>query len=83
MLILSRKIDEVIIIGDAVRIKVLAVHDGQVKLGIDAPKDVKIFRAEVYEQIQRQNAQAMKTSKSAAQKAAGVLKKTHLKGKDN
>lgn len=80
MLILSRKIDEVITIGDAVRIKVLAVHDGQVKLGIDAPKDVKIFRAEVYEQIQRENAQAMKTSKVAAQKAAGMLKKTHLKG---
>lgn len=82
MLILSRKVDEVITIGDTIRIKVLAVHDGQVKLGIDAPKDVKVFRSEVYEQIQRQNAQAMKTSKSTAQKAAGLLKHVRRKSKD-
>lgn len=82
MLILSRKVDEVITIGDTIRIKVLAVHEGQVKLGIDAPKDVKVFRSEVYEQIQQQNTQAMKTSKSTAQKAAGLLKQVRRKSKD-
>ncbi len=82
MLILSRKVDEVITIGDTIRIKVLAVHEGQVKLGIDAPKDVKVFRSEVYELIQRQNMQAMKTSKSTAQKAAGLLKQVRRKSKD-
>ena len=41
MLVLSRKIDESIMIGDSVVIKVLSIQDGQVKIGIEAPKEVK------------------------------------------
>jgi carbon storage regulator len=76
MLILSRKIDEEIMIGDTVRIKVLAVHDGQVKIGIEAPKDIKVFRTEVYRMILQQNIEATKVTKAIVQKAANLLKKT-------
>lgn len=76
MLILSRKIDEEILIGDSIRIKVLAVHDGQVKIGIEAPKNVKVFRTEVYNLILQQNTEAVKASKATAQKVADALKKS-------
>lgn len=55
MLILTRKIEESIKIGDTITIKILSISDGQVKIGIDAPKDLKVHRTEVYEEIQRQN----------------------------
>lgn len=73
MLVLSRKFDESIMIGDSVVIKVLSIQDGQVKIGIEAPKDVRILRREIYEEIHRSNAQAAKASKSAAVKAAKLL----------
>ncbi len=73
MLVLSRKLDESIMIGDAVVIKVLSIQDGQVKIGIDAPKDVRILRREIYEEIHSSNIQAAKTSKGAAVKAAKML----------
>jgi carbon storage regulator len=73
MLVLSRKFDESIMIGDSVVIKVLAIQDGQVKIGIEAPKDVRILRREIYEEIHKSNAQAAKASKGAAMKAAKML----------
>ena len=54
MLILSRRIEEVIHIGDDVTIKILGIHHGQVRIGITAPDDVKIFRSEIYERIQKE-----------------------------
>ncbi|MBW7886907.1 MAG: carbon storage regulator CsrA [Bacteroidetes bacterium] len=74
MLILSRKIEEVIKIGDTISIKVLGVQDGQVRLGIEAPKEIKIFRAEVYEQIQQQNKEAAQTSKEVLSSTIKFLK---------
>ncbi len=55
MLILSRKKDESIIIGDNISISVVDIKGDQVKLGINAPNDVKVFRQEVYEAIQEEN----------------------------
>lgn len=55
MLILSRKKDEKVMIGEAVEISILEIRGDQVKLGISAPKDVKVYRMEVYEEILRQN----------------------------
>lgn len=52
MLILTRRISESIIIGDDVKITVLGVKGNQVRLGIDAPKDVTVHREEIYERIQ-------------------------------
>ncbi|WP_249650523.1 carbon storage regulator CsrA [Lysinibacillus sp. D4A3_S15] len=55
MLVLSRKKDESIMIGDQIEIKILAVEGEQIKLGIVAPKTVKVHRSEVFEAIQAQN----------------------------
>jgi carbon storage regulator len=52
MLILTRKVGEMIRIGDAVVIRVLEVRGSQVRLGVDAPADVRIYREEVYRAAQ-------------------------------
>lgn len=61
MLILSRKKGEAIKIGDDIEIKVVAISGDQVKIGIDAPKHIEVYRQELYEQIQLENKQAAKT----------------------
>mgnify|MGYP001592480271 FL=1 len=76
MLILSRKLNEAIQIGDNIRLKVLHIRDGQVKIGIEAPNDVKIYRAEIYSEIEKQNVLAAQANKGAVLKAAGLLSKT-------
>ncbi|MDP9025229.1 MAG: carbon storage regulator CsrA [Candidatus Eremiobacteraeota bacterium] len=58
MLVLSRKINQSIMIGDNVRIVVVAVDRDQVKLGIEAPRDLSVHRSEIYEEIQRANQSA-------------------------
>lgn len=62
MLVLSRKKDESIMIGDHIEVKVLAVEGDQVKLGIVAPQSVKVHRSEIFASIQQQNADALKIS---------------------
>mgnify|MGYP000244664440 FL=1 len=52
MLVLSRGVEEEIIIGDNTKIKVLGINNGKVSLGFDAPKDVQIHRKEIYQRIQ-------------------------------
>jgi carbon storage regulator len=58
MLVLSRKLNESIMIGDQIEIVVLDVREGSVRLGIKAPRDVSIHRQEVYAEIRQQNALA-------------------------
>ena len=58
MLILTRKLGEVVRIGDEVTVRVLEVRGNQVRLGIDAPAEVRIFREEIYRAICRENEQA-------------------------
>ena len=55
MLVLSRKINQSIMIGDDIRIVVVGVDRDQVKLGIEAPRAVSVHRSEIYEEIQRSN----------------------------
>ena len=62
MLVLSRKKTESIMIGDHIEVKILAVEGDQVKLGIVAPKSVKVHRSEVFKAIQQQNKEALNTS---------------------
>ncbi|WAA09790.1 carbon storage regulator CsrA [Fervidibacillus albus] len=58
MLILSRKTGEAIQIGDDIEIRIVSVKGDQVKLGIDAPKHVEIYRKEIVDEIQKENQQA-------------------------
>ena len=58
MLVLTRKLGENIRIGDTVKITVLEVRSGQVKLGIEAPPEVKVHREEIYARIQEENRRA-------------------------
>ena len=83
MLILSRKAEEVITIGDNVKIKIVSIQPGSVKIGIDAPKELKIYRAEIYEEIQKQNAQAARARNDSVARAAELLakKQTSMKEK--
>ena len=55
MLILTRRVGETLIIGDDVNVTVLGVKGNQVRLGINAPKDVSVHREEVFERIRSEN----------------------------
>lgn len=61
MLVLTRKINESITIGNDITVQVLGVRGGQVRLGIKAPKETPVNRTEVYESIQRENREAART----------------------
>jgi len=58
MLVLSRKLNQAIMVGDNVRIVVVSVDRDQVKLGIDAPREIPVHRSEVFDEIQKANRQA-------------------------
>lgn len=61
MLILNRKIGESIILDDKIEIKILEVQDGKIKIGIEAPKEVTIFRKEVYEAVIEENQKSIES----------------------
>ncbi len=54
MLILTRRIGETLMVGDDVSITVLGVKGNQVRVGVNAPKDIAVHREEIYERIQRE-----------------------------
>jgi len=62
MLILSRKVDEKVVIGDDITISIIEIRGDQVRIGIDAPKKVKVFRQEVYDAIKAENKAALKSA---------------------
>ncbi|MFZ5996151.1 MAG: carbon storage regulator CsrA [Nitrospirota bacterium] len=55
MLVLTRKTGQIITIGDTIQIKIVEIGNGFVKLGIDAPKDMPIYREELYEKLKQLN----------------------------
>ena len=55
MLILTRRVGETLMIGDSVSVTVLGVKGNQVRIGINAPKDVAVHREEIYQRIKREH----------------------------
>lgn len=76
MLILSRKINEKICIGNNITLTIMEVRGDQVKVGIDAPKDVKVFRQEVFLAIQSENKAAATAPKADLSALSNMLKQT-------
>jgi len=70
MLVLTRKIGEMIRIGDDVTVQVLSIRGGQVRIGLTAPGDVRIFREEVFRAIEGHNQQARLASEDRLSDAA-------------
>ncbi|MCD5415286.1 MAG: carbon storage regulator CsrA [Clostridiales bacterium] len=67
MLVLTRKKDESIIIDGNIEIKVLGIEDGKVRLGINAPKEIEIYRKEIYSEIEKQNKEAVVSKQNLEQ----------------
>lgn len=75
MLILSRKTDQQIKIGENITITIIDIKGEQVKIGVEAPKDVKVFRQEVFNAIRNENAAASSVSNAAVSALSKILKK--------
>ena len=74
MLVLSRKINESVMIGNEVEVIILEIREGNIKLGIKAPLNITIHRKEVYEEILNENKRATSVKKDDMQFAAEAFK---------
>ncbi len=83
MLVLSRKIGEVITIGSSVQIKVLSFDRGIVRLGIEAPRKIPVHRKEIYDKIIELNKIAARTEFNALKNAISNAKIVKSKNKNN
>lgn len=63
MLILTRKLNEEIKIGNGITLKIISISDNTVKLGIEAPKNIQIVRTELYEKVKESSVKAVKSIK--------------------
>ena len=74
MLVLTRKANQSIMIGDGIQVSVLAVMGEKVRIGIEAPRSVPVFRKEVWVEIQRDQAEEGDDAEADVQKALEELK---------
>ena len=75
MLVLARRINESIMIGDDIEVVVVDIKGDQIKLGIKAPRSVSVHRAEVYKEIQEQNKEAAQSAPKSLEGLGDLLKK--------
>ncbi len=61
MLILTRRVGETLMVGDEVTVTVLGVKGNQVRIGVNAPKDVSVHREEIYQRIQKEKTDAQQS----------------------
>ncbi len=81
MLILARRIGETIMIGDQVELTVVDIKGDQVKLGINAPAQVKVYRREVYAAIQEENRAAASAAPQTLPSLQGLMGRNQSAGK--
>ena len=74
MLVLTRQKDESIMIGDVIELMVVDIKGDKVKLGIKAPIDIRVYRKEIYEAIQRENIEAARTPTPDLEKVEKLLR---------
>ncbi|KAA0226911.1 carbon storage regulator CsrA [bacterium] len=67
MLVLTRRLGETIVIGDDIVIKIVDIHGKQIRVGIEAPAEISVYRGEIYERIMLEN-------KAAVEAALGDVK---------
>jgi len=82
MLVLTRKLGEVIKIGDNVKVVIVSIDGGSVKLGIEAPEEVPVYREEIYEKIAAENKAASSGfDKEKLESLKNILSKKTLKNR--
>jgi carbon storage regulator len=75
MLILTRKVGEAIAVGNDIKIRLLEIKGGQVKIGVEAPNDVAVHREEVFLRILEENQKAAQETPSSLNTLSELLKK--------
>ncbi len=80
MLVLNRKLEEKIKIGDNIVLTVLSIEAGSVKIGIDAPREISILRMEIIDQIQKENIDSASKDVSDITGAIELIKNKILQG---
>lgn len=73
MLVLTRKVGEGIIIGDDIRITVIELKGGGVRIGIDAPREMKVHRQEVFDRIKQENKEATQWNLADLNELSSIL----------
>ncbi len=79
MLILTRRPGESLYLGDNIKLKILSVQGKQIKIGLEVPEDMIVYREEVYLKIKEQNKQALETSQHDLLAAAALWQKKENK----
>lgn len=73
MLVLTRKIGEGIIIGDNIKVTIVEMKGGGVRIGIDAPRDLKVHRQEVFDRIKQENKEATQWDMAKLNELTSIL----------
>ena len=75
MLVLTRRLGETIVIGDDIIIKIVDIHGKQIRVGIEAPSEISVYRGEIYDRIMQENkAAAEAVAQDGADISAGAQK---------
>lgn len=83
MLVLTRRPGESIVVGNQVVITVLEVRGDQIRIGIEAPREIQVHREEVFRQLESENTQAASTVQRARELVAGMPRDTSRRKDDD